>query len=91
MEVAIAQRVAANEIVVVPPRRRLGDAIVAIFRVLISALIVGAAAFGNTLQASVSNGQPATSWQIKSALLGGIVLALNDIKSRLTPTPTESK
>lgn len=56
------------------------------FRILISALLVGFIAFGNTLQAALSNGQEPTKWQLYSAILGGAVLALNDIKSRITPT-----
>ena len=56
-----------------------------LFRILISALLVGIVATGNTLQASITNGQPPTKWQIYSAVIGGIVLALNDIKSRITP------
>lgn len=56
------------------------------FRTLTSALLVGVVAFGNTLQTAVSGGQPPTKWQIYSAIIGGIVLFLNDIKSRMTPT-----
>jgi ABC-type uncharacterized transport system permease subunit len=56
-----------------------------LFRNLISALLVGFVAFGNTLQVSISNGQEPTKWQFYSALLGGIMLAFNDIKSRITP------
>ena len=57
-----------------------------LFRILISALLVGIVATGNTLQAAITNGQPPTKWQVYSAVIGGIVLALNDIKSRITPT-----
>ena len=53
--------------------------------VLISALLVGVAATGNTLQAAIASGQPLTKWQVYSAVIGGSVLALNDIKSRITP------
>lgn len=56
-----------------------------LFRILISALLVGSTAFGNTLQAALSNGQQPTKWQVYSAVFGGVVLALNDIKSRITP------
>ena len=57
-----------------------------IFRTLISALLVGAVTFGNTLQTAVSGGQPPTKWQVYSAAVGAAVLFLNDIKSRITPT-----
>lgn len=55
------------------------------YRVFISALIVGLIATGNTLQAVLSNGVAPSKWQIWSAVIGGAVLALNDIKSRWTP------
>ena len=55
------------------------------FRVIISALVVGAIAMGNSLQAAMATGLPVTKWQAWSAIVGGIVLMLNDIKSRLTP------
>ncbi len=55
------------------------------FRVIISAVVVGAIAMGNSLQAAMATGQSLTKWQVWSAVVGGIVLALNDIKSRLTP------
>lgn len=60
------------------------------FRVIISALVVGAIAIGNSLQLALSNGTNITRWQVYSALIGGTVLMLNDIKSRLTP-PEGSK
>lgn len=65
------------------------DGVVYILRIIISALLVGFIAFGNTLQAAISNGQEPTKWQIYSAVLGGVILTLNDIKSRLTPTVKE--
>ena len=55
------------------------------FRTLISAILVGTVAIGNTLQTAMIDGQQPTKWQIYSAVIGGIVLALNDIKSRITP------
>ena len=55
------------------------------FRVVISAVVVGAIAMGNSLQAAMATGQPLTKWQMWSAVVGGLVLMLNDIKSRLTP------
>jgi len=58
------------------------------FRVIISALVVGAISIGNTLQAAMSGTTEITRWQIYSAVIGGIVLMLNDIKSRLTPPET---
>lgn len=55
------------------------------FRVIISAVVVGAIAMGNSLQAAMATGQSLTKWQVWSAVVGGIVLALNDVKSRITP------
>ena len=55
------------------------------FRVIVSAAVVGFIAMGNSLQASIATGQPLTKWQVWSAVIGGIVLSLNDVKSRLTP------
>ena len=60
------------------------------FRVAISALVVGVIAMGNSLQASMSTQQPLTKWQVYSAIIGGIVLMMNDIKSRLTPPESPS-
>lgn len=65
--------------------------LVDILRLSISAIIVAFISFGNTIQASISGlqpGQEPTKWQIYSAIIGGIVLGLNEIKSRLTPSPT---
>ena len=56
------------------------------FRTLISSLLVGIVSTGNSLQIGMANSQPPTKWQIYSAVIGGVVLALNDIKSRITPT-----
>lgn len=56
-----------------------------LFRTLVSALLVGFVSFGNTLQTAVSNGEQPTKWQVYSAILGGVILFLNDIKSRITP------
>jgi len=60
-----------------------------LFRTFISALLVGVVSFGNTLQTAVSTGQAPTEWQFYSAVIGGVVLFLNDIKSRITPTNSE--
>jgi hypothetical protein len=60
-----------------------------VFRMLISGLLVGVTAFGNTLQAAISDGSQPTKWQIYSAVIGGAVLMLNDIKSRITPSRNE--
>ena len=61
------------------------------FRTLISALVVGFVSFGNTLQAAISNGAEPTKWQLYSAIIGGAILFLNDIKSRITPVSQELK
>ena len=58
------------------------------FRVIVSALVVGAISIGNSIQSALSSGGPASRWQVYSALIGGIILMLNDIKSRLTPPET---
>lgn len=55
------------------------------FRVIISALVVGAISIGNNLQSIMSASITITRWQVISAMIGGVVLMLNDIKSRLTP------
>jgi len=60
-----------------------------IIRITVSAFIVGFIAFGNTLQAVISTGQEPTKWQMYSAILGGLILAFNDIKSRITPSPMQ--
>ena len=57
-----------------------------LLRTSVSALVVGAVAVGDTLQTAMTSGQPVTKWQVWSAILGGAVLMLNDVKSRLTPT-----
>ena len=59
------------------------------FRILISALVVGAISIGNSLQSALSSGISLTKWQVYSSVIGGIILMLNDIKSRLTPTETK--
>ena len=55
------------------------------FRVIISAVVVGSIAMGNSLQVAIATGQSLTKWQVWSAIIGGIVLMLNDVKSRITP------
>jgi ABC-type uncharacterized transport system permease subunit len=62
----------------------------AVVRTMISSLIVGFVAFGNTLQAAVSGGQEPTRWQIYSAVIGAVVLMLNDVKSRITPATADN-
>ncbi len=58
------------------------------YRVFISALIVGIVAAGNNLQTILQTSSAPTKWQIISIVTGGVVLALNDIKSRITPPET---
>lgn len=56
------------------------------FRVFISALLVGCVTTGNAIQVVLQDGKPPSKWQLYSAVLGGMLLFLNDIKSRLSPT-----
>lgn len=62
-----------------------------VFRTLTSAILVGTISIGNSLQIAFSGSQEPTEWQLYSAVIGGVVLFLNDIKSRLTPALTEEK
>lgn len=55
------------------------------FRVLISALIVGCLTTGTAIQMTLQDGKPPSKWQLYSAILGGTLVFLNDIKSRITP------
>ena len=57
-----------------------------IFRVFISALLVGCVTTGNAIQVVLQDGKAPSKWQLYSALLGGVLLFLNDVKSRLSPT-----
>lgn len=54
------------------------------FRVLVSALMVLALTAGNGLQTVIQDGKLPSKVQFYSALLLGILAALNDIKSRIT-------
>lgn len=55
------------------------------YRTAISALIVGIISAGNNLQTILQTSSAPTKWQMISIIVGGVVLALNDIKSRVTP------
>ena len=57
-----------------------------LFRTLVSAILVGTISFGNGIQTIMQDGNVPTKWQFYSVLAGSVVLFLNDIKSRLTPT-----
>jgi biotin transporter BioY len=59
--------------------------LITLLRVVVSALMVGMVATGTSLQLLLQNGNLPTKGQIQAALLSGLVLALNDVKSRLTP------
>ena len=59
--------------------------VASIFRSAISVIVVGAISIGNSVQIALSSDVPLTKWQIWSAVIGGTLLMLNDVKSRLTP------
>ena len=68
----------------------IGSTFIEILRILISALLTGIVTFGTTSTAVTASGQEPTAWQIKLSVIGGIVTAANDIKSRLTPSQVKA-
>ena len=60
------------------------------FRILVSGLISGGITFGTALQAATQDGLLPTKGVLIAAGIGGGLAVLNDIKSRITPTKSES-
>jgi len=60
-----------------------------IYRNLISALVVGLVSFGTGFQAYTDLGKLPDKFDILRISIPALVLMLNDIKSRITPTKGE--
>ena len=61
-----------------------------VFRIAVSALLVALISFGNGLQTLIAEGKIPTKWELIAVGIPALVLALNDVKSRITPAPVRN-